>query len=321
MARGRIPRPWLRASTGRWMVTLDGRQVDLGSDKRAAHAEFARLMTLRGSGKTRGRLLLRDLAELWLTDAKRRIRPATRESYTYYSRVLVEFAGALEVRDLRPHHISEWVERFKADSTKHLAISVAKMIVAWGLHQGYLDADPIARLKKPPIARRAPVSKADLDALLRSIHPVYRVVLTFQSLSGVRPGELCSMRIEHCRVDRVLVNGKSGERWVMLSRQAQQILAGVIGGRKSGPVWHTAIGTPLTRHTLTAAVARARGKLSHVCSHGLRGLFATELLRAGADGLIVAALLGHSSPAMLAKHYANLEDEGLMREALEKGES
>ncbi len=40
----RTPKPWWRKSRKLWFVMLDGRQVNLGSDREAAHRRFHELM-------------------------------------------------------------------------------------------------------------------------------------------------------------------------------------------------------------------------------------------------------------------------------------
>lgn len=56
MPRGPKPRPWYRKSVDAWYVTLNGRQVALGRDRRNAHLKFNKLMRELGreAGKPRG---------------------------------------------------------------------------------------------------------------------------------------------------------------------------------------------------------------------------------------------------------------------------
>ena len=65
-------------------------------------------------------------------------------------------------------------------------------------------------------------------------------------------------------------------------------------------------GKPRRRPTMWAFVQRlcARARVPHVCTHSLRGLFATLAVQSGAVTHAVAASLGHGSCAMTQRHYA-----------------
>ncbi len=319
--RGRIPRPWLRKGTGQWCVTLNGRQIPLGKSKREAHAEFARLMVARGQSPGRAsRLTVADLVDLWLANCADRVKPITLRSYHRHALALCEWCGGLRVEDLRVFHVTQWMDSHQwGDATRHLVISVARMISAFAEHQGYLDRDPLRALKRPTMPRRAPVAQSDLNTVLTRLSPTHARPLLFIELTGVRPGELISMTIEGIDFEAGLttVFGKTGRRIVAISTPATNLLRTVIGDRTSGPVWWGAKGNPLTRHALDCAVRRARGSLAHVVPHGGRGLFATEALRAGVDSLMVSALLGHKDTSILAKHYA-APDQEMLRQSAEK---
>ncbi len=134
MPRGRIPRPWYRASTRSWFVSLDGRQVPLGKTKREAHAEFNRLMTARGQGVvSEGRITVKDLADLWIADCSRRLKVPTLKTYRSRIGSFVGMCGTLEVRVLKPYHLSQWVAQQKwSQSAVHSALTVVKLCIGWG---------------------------------------------------------------------------------------------------------------------------------------------------------------------------------------------
>ena len=319
MARGRIPRPWFRAGSGQWFVTLDGKQIPLGKSKREAHAEFARLMAQRGRGpQASRRLTVSGMVDLWLAGCH--VKPITLRCYSRLADQLTAWCGGLRCEDIRPHHIEAWCDSHRwGQATRHLAISIARMITAWADAQGYLDRDPLRALKRPTMPRRKPITQVDLTTVLDRLSPVHAVPLRFLALCGIRPGELVSMTIEGCDLEtsQVHVIGKTGARSVALSTPAVELLRSIIGARESGPVWWGAKGKPLSRHALETAVRRARGDLRHVVPHGGRGLFATQALRAGVDSLMVSALLGHKDLTQLGKHYAS-PDADMLKAAAEK---
>lgn len=324
--RGRIPKPWLRKSTGHWYVTLDGKQTDLGTDKRAAHAEFARLMVSRGRGpQSPGRLTVAQLCDTWLASVTPKLSRTTERSYRHYAGSLSNYCGGLRLVDLRGYHVTGWLDSHQwSQASRSLAVAVAKMVSRWGHGQGYLDSDPLARVPKPEIPRRIPTTLEEFENLLIRLPPWAAQALLFLRLTGLRIGELCAMQIEGCNLSAASfgTRGKTGERICVMSNAACDLLRHVIGDRTRGPVWRGGNGQPLRPHALQKTVRRyRRGELAHVVPHGMRGLFATEALRAGVDGLLVARLLGQKGTRMLAKHYANLDDEAMLKEAAEKASS
>jgi integrase len=166
--------------------------------------------------------------------------------------------------------------------------------------------------------RRPASSRQDFERLLEQLPPFAKQAVVFLRLTGIRIGELCSMRIEKIEDGVATVYGKTGERSVALSTVAVELLTAVVGDRTNGPVWLNSYGKPLTTSCLQLCLRRKRGAgLEHVVAHGMRGLYATEALRAEVDSFMVAKLLGHTSPAMLIKHYGS-PDTPMLKEAAEK---
>lgn len=319
MARGRIPRPWLRKSTGTWYVTLDGEQVPLGKSKRDAHAEFARVMANRGRAVSYSKLTVRQLGELWLADSRRRVKPITYAGYVPKIESWAAFAGDLLASDLKLYHVDQWLSRIegvRAQSTRSLWIRVVKMTTRWATVQGYLDKDPLFGLKAPGMERRSPTTKSVLEAVAKASKPELREILTLFVLTGMRAGELASMTVEGTDLDRGVarVVGKSGARDVWLSSASIGVLRRLIGSRANGPVWPGLTGAKIggrIRH------AREKAGVTGFSAHRLRGLFATEAIRSGVDSLIVSTLLGHKDPGIVQQHYAAPDDE-MLHTATEK---
>lgn len=330
MARGRIPRPWYRKSMKSWYVTLDGRQVPLGRTKREAMAEFARISIARSKGvQGAGRVTVRDLADLWLRDCERTLAPTTVENYRLYVDSFCMACGTLLARDMKPYHASAWADarRTKAGkpwskSTYHLAYSILKIMAAWGEAKGYLDADPLRRLKRPEMSRRTPISLAEAEAIIAAVRPEVATALRVLLVTGLRPGELCSMDAEKTSiVDRkATVKGKTGWRSIPLPDVAVAILEPLLRDRPAGAILVGAGGRRLTPGAMQQEVIRARrraGLGEHITPHCFRGVFGTEALRRGVDSALVSKLLGHKDPSILMRHYASPDDE-MMRDAAER---
>jgi integrase len=322
MPRGRIPRPWYRVGTQSWYTTIDGQQVLLGKQKRAAHAEFARLMATRGSNVGQ-KLTVREVVALWLADCERSKSVRTAENYRYYGGSFCEKAGNLLARDLKPFHVKEWVASHAwAQATEHLAVSCIRAAVRWAEEIGYIDSDPLHRLKRPAMTRRAPISLEDAEAVIGAVRPLIATALRILLVTGIRPGELCSLTGQQTSLDqrRAIVRGKTGERTIPLSDAACAVLGPLLRAHPAGPLLVGARGERLTTHALGIAVRRARKRIGlgdHVKPHCFRGLFATQSLRRGVDSALVSRLLGHRDASILLKHYAAPDDQ-MLRDAAER---
>ncbi len=327
MSRGRIPRPWYRASTDSWFVGLDGKQVPLGKTKREAHAEFNRLMAARGRGVvSEGRITVQDLADVWLQDCQRRLAVPTVQHYRSEIGSFCAKCGSLQARDLRPYHITQWVAAHPdwAQSTEHSAIAAVKICFAWGKRQGYLDTNPVIEIRKPGITRRKAIRLAEAAAVMAQAKGVLIPALRLLLTTGLRPGELCSL--DSRRIDlagrKASVKGKTGQRSIPIGDAAAEILEPLVREHPGGPILIAQRGR-LTVDALDASVKRARlraapdGSLDHVTPQCFRGLFATEGMRRGVDSALLSKLLGHRDATILLRHYASPDDE-MLKEAMER---
>ncbi len=329
MPRGRVARPWFRKSTQTWYVTLSGQQVLLGRSKREAYAEFARLTVGRGSHPA-SRITVRSLADLWLEDCGRRLKSPTLQTYRSRIGSFVAVCGTLEVSRLKPYHLSQWVAKQRwGQSTTHSGLTIVKLMVAWGEREGYINSNPIAKVRKPGMVRRRPITLAEAEVVTAACPAHIRVALELLLVTGLRPGELCSL--DGRRIDlagrRAIVTGKAGQRTIPLGEAAMEITTRLVKVHPAGPllVGHGQRGT-LTVDTFGAAVKRARrriapdGSLDHVTPHCWRGLFATEALRCGVDAAIVSLLLGHRDASMVLRHYAS-PDHAMLLDAMQRATS
>jgi integrase len=310
--KGRIPRPWHRATTDSWFVTLDGKQVPLGKSKREAWAEFHRIMAARGEvPQVNERITVRELADLWLLDCEHRLKPETVQHYRSRIDAFAVVHGGMAVRDLKPFHVAHWAgSKGWAQSSEHSAITIVKLCVRWGRRRGYLTSNPIEELERPGIERRQPITLAEAEAVMAVAPPLPRLAMAILLATGIRPGELCSL--DSRRIDlaarRATVRGKSGQRTIPLSDVAAGILGPLVEARPNGPILVGQRG-PLTVDALDAATSRARakaqpdGSLKHVKPHCFRGLYSTLAMKSGVDSVLVSKLLGHSDPTILVKHY------------------
>lgn len=194
-------------------------------------------------------------------------------------------------------------------------LSAVRTYYAFLLAEGLADADPSEQLESPRAWRRLP-DVLRLDEVVRLLEApdpsdrLYwrdRAMLEFMYASGVRVGELITVRVRDLALDEgfATVFGKgSKERLVPVGGSAVQALGVYLRevrgrldrGKGVGVVFLNARGQPLTRmgvwKILKKHVKRA-GLEKRVTPHTLRHTFATHLLEGGADLAAVQEMLGH----------------------------
>ena len=107
-------KPWYRASKDAWYVEINGKQVRLAKgreNEKAARDAFYKLMA-NGSGKLPEADTLRvaTVCDLFLDHSQKHHVP---DSYQWYRGYLQDFCnlyGTLLVQDLRPLHVSKWLD-------------------------------------------------------------------------------------------------------------------------------------------------------------------------------------------------------------------
>ena len=310
----RRPSIWWRETHGAWFTTVKGKQVNLGADRRAAEEEFARL-TLARSGST-PRIRVAELTQLWLTDLKSRSRELTWVSARQFARVWVKRLGTMQARELKPYHVTAWLDGHKSwgVSTRSIAVRAMKNCFRWGVGQGYLDRHPLESLRAPRAPRREALSETDLAAWLSCVtFPAVRDFVAVALETGARPGELRSITAKSLSgSSRVaIVEGKTGKRTISLSDRSWAILGRLAKQWPDGPLLRSPLGRPWTIPTLSdhfGRVSRASGV--HVVPYHLRGVFATRSLRVNGE-ILTAKLLGHKDLSMLLSNYEGLDSEDL----------
>jgi integrase/recombinase XerD len=129
-----------------------------------------------------------------------------------------------------------------------------------------------------------------------------RVMLALLVDTGVRLGELLSMRWEWIGEETFWVDGKTGRREVPMSGWVRWALLGV------ELPWRSARGGPLTAKGVYLAVRRCLGRagVRRGGPHLFRHTFARLYIRGGGDQFSLQRILGHSDVRTTAI-YVELE--------------
>lgn len=309
--------PWFRPSRGVWYVTLDGKQINLGPDRVKAFAEYARLIA-KSPGKQR--VAPRSIPALFdeFMDFVQKSRSAA--TYTWFQYRLQRFANAfpdLSVADLKSHHVEQWALGYNLSRTSvRNYMRAVKAAISWAFDRGYIETNPIARMKLPMADRKEVVfSQEDFEELLTAVrNDQLRDLLIVTWETGCRPQE--SLRVEARHVD--LVNqrwafpkseskNKRTVRVVYMTDTAMQIVRRLVEQNPTGRLFRNTNGNPWHTYAVNNCFARIKERLGKKYSlYALRHAWATNALLRGVDPLTVAVLMGHSDPSMLSKVYQHL---------------
>lgn len=226
-----------------------------------------------------------------------------------------------------------------AAATIQRRVACIRGFFAWARREGFVDADPAARLQAPKRGRRLPkvITRSAVDEVMDAAaarlaegeEPIAARDLAIVELlysSGLRVSELVGIRTPDVDLDGrvVRVMGKGGKERVVpigvpaaraigqwLRRRPEvatemspdRLFLGARGG---------ALDPRVARRAVHAATAAA-GPGAEIGPHGLRHAMATHLLDGGADLRSVQEMLGHSSVAT-TQVYTHVSSERL-REA------
>ena len=335
----RPPQPRWFASRDAWYCQVAGKQVLLarGKERKAdAWKAFRDLMADGTPAPAASGPDVRTLCDLFLDRVKAERK---RRTYDWYLRHLDSFArarGAMLAADVRPHHVAAWVDGQPwGPSNKAGAIRAVKAAFSWARTMGHLAADPIRELPRRAQRRREAIlspesARAVLDATAGT--PLGDL-LGFLAETGCRPGEAAALSAADLDTARGLAvlrdhktAGATGRpRVIVLTAAALELARRLARGHPDGALFRNGRGKPWTRNATACAFRRLRARLGlgrEATAQAFRHRFATDLARRQPN-TVVAALLGHTSTAMVDRCYSHVLDEmpgpGLetLREAIE----
>lgn len=178
------------------------------------------------------------------------------------------------------------------------------------LQRGAVAANPTTGLtvKRPRTMPQAPLSLSDQRRLVFGARTLRDEAMLMALIdTGMRIGELVSMRIERIRWDeaKVILSGKGDkERAAWFGDSTLALIRKVVGDRSAGPVWLTIEGRPVTRDRFRSNFDRiAKRQRVKAHPHQLRTTFANAFLKEGGDLGALQVAMGHSDISTTA-HYA-----------------
>jgi integrase len=331
--------PWFRASKETWYATVDGKSVSLsvkGDTNRAeAFKAWHRLMAglpttpteppqtvvkpRQKPEESKPRATVQGVIDAFLTDGEGRMTAGCLRNYRIYLNGFAANHGERQADCITPTEAEayarkgEWSDTYRANF-----LNCLRTLYRWAVRQGLVAVNPVEHVRKPTKKSRgvsAVISETEHRRLLAVSNELMRDYLTVLWLTGARPGEVAGLTAEQVRSatngviplyeHKTAHKGKARflilteEALSILKRRAETVDSGLLFAGRDGELTAQAIGSRMRTLCNRAGIRR-------LTVYGYRHGFATDALANGVPDATVAALLGHSSTAMLHKHYSHL---------------
>jgi integrase len=269
----------------------------------------------------------------WLERYEVSVRRSTYNRAVQALRVWEPFLAA-RIDQLRAGALDDHVAAYarKAPRQAQLALAKLKQALSDARDRGQRVDDAIFRLRPPRLESRTPRFLTWVEVKELSAWCSEGRLVMVAALTGLREGELFALvdtRVDLARRSIVVdasasagsggrTKSASGVRRVRLSRLGVEILdeqlrsrvpneAGLVFPSPTGSVWHA--GNFMRR---VFRPARERAGLSEVTFHDLRHTYASLMILAGNNPLVIAKQLGHRDARLVFERYGHLypgEDE------------
>lgn len=314
---------WFRKDVGWWMVTIAGEKIRLAQGKdarKAADQKFHELMASRSQAPESPTARVVDVVEAFLAWTKIHRSSETNRNYFWYGQSFSEHSGYLQVSELKPIHVTRWVDENKwTATTERNARRSVHRAFSWACEEGILSRNPLHGMKCPRARSRGRfMSEDEYRTALRNSKPDFKRLLFSLKETGCRPKEARELRWDQVREDRwVLDEHKTVEkvqkpRVIYLTAPMRKLMDVLRRNSTSPHVFLNARKKPWTCNALRLRTARLKAKLNlpdDLCAYMLRHAFGTNAILNGVDVATVAELMGHTSLEMVSKVYLHLADQ------------
>lgn len=322
--------PWLRTATGEWYVTHNGLKTPLGvhgiGNEAAAWAAFKNL--LENAGNHRPSVRTEPLSTLladYLSTLHTRANPKTIRDYGSILQSFSALFGNRASGDIDPQTVELHAsQQGWSDSYRNNWLWAVQAFIRWTGRKDFTMRRPA----KESRGADAVITEEMQRMILRETRGDFHELCRFLWAVGCRPMEaarLTAEMVDHksgtVTIKRHKMRHKGKQRILYLSTDALMILKGQ-ADRYSGTgfLFRGVGGKPFSIQAIVSRMHRISEKIGRtVTSYGYRHGWATRALAAGIPDTHVSALLGHTSTAMLHKHYSHLTQNAvLLREAAAK---
>jgi integrase len=319
----RTPRPWFRKQTGWWMVTLGGVQhklVEGRENKKAARTKFHELSVLIAEAPQSSDARVADISEAFLLWSERHQSPETYRGYHFYVQSFCEACGYLPARELKPFHITQWIDgKAWGQTSQFNAVRSALRVFNWAVKQKILDVSPLKGMERPrPKSRDKYLADEDFHKLFRAASKPFKLFLFALRQTGARPSEVRRLTWDQVQVDCWVLkehktSGKTGKaRVIYLSAAMNKVMKFLRKHSDSKNVFLNCRGRRWTTNAVRLQMARLRKKAGlpeDTCAYLIRHAFGTYGILNGVDPVTLAELMGHADTTMINRVYVHLSGQ------------
>jgi integrase len=183
---------WFREQDGYYYTTVRREQKKLSKDEREAERLYHELMAREEPDEPPTALAsptFRKLADKFLDNSLRVNKPTTSRMHKVYLQSFLDRIGRKRVRDLKVHHVGEWITATGwGESTACSARGTVLAVLNWAVEQGYIDRHPLGKLKRGSHKRRERVFTAEeMRKIVGFVKPDFADFLRALELTGARP--------------------------------------------------------------------------------------------------------------------------------------
>jgi len=268
--------------------------------------KFAELATrFTGSG----------MAKAWHLDRLKNILP-------YFAGMEIGHITKSVVQRYRAHRHSQ---RKLTETTVNRDLECLRRVLYWGVDEGYLPANPLARLKleKPRRKKRPVMSLVEEEKLLQASAPHLRKINIFALGTGMRRGEILNQEgkdIDLARRVIVVTRSKTAGGECREIPMTQRIFELLSEGPLPEGLLFTYEGKPIHRIKTAWKAAVRRAGIRPFRFKDLRSTFNSRLIEVGVIKDVRKELMGHSRNEDTNDLYSHIELP-LLREAIAKLEA
>lgn len=302
------------------MATVSGRQVPLGvsdpGDEAGAWDALRKLVGDAVREATSARVKAGTVSGLvpeFLDAKKSDVAARTLRGYGQYLSWLTKHFGPLSVAalDLRAVREAARSESSWGDTHRFNVLWCVNSFIKW---TGREDRVPLP--VRESRGGEAVIPEEVHRRIVNETTGDFRQLCRFLWLTGCRPGEATGMTAElvnweagTVKLKQHKTRHKGKTRVLYLCKEALEVLADQRAKHGSGYLFRGLRGKPLSLQAMTMRFQRVSEKLGRsVTSYMYRHTWATRALSAGIPDTQVAAMLGHTSTAMVSRHYNHVSE-------------